>query len=88
MLILAMVGEPAGIASQTQSETHRRFSVYGHATFKICAFQESYPVHSNVLLHKGIMDNIKPCAVHEPIYNSTSPIFFREILFYISRLRD
>jgi len=39
MLILAMVGELAGIASQTHSETHRRFSVYARATFKICTFQ-------------------------------------------------
>ena len=31
MLILAMVGELAGIASQTQSETYRRFSVYARA---------------------------------------------------------
>ena len=55
-----MVGELAGIDSQTQKETHRRFSVYARATVKTCTFQESYRVHSNMLLHKGIMDSIKP----------------------------
>jgi hypothetical protein len=84
MLILAMVGELAGIGSQTQSETHRRFSVYARATLKICTFQKSYPVHSNILLRKGIMDSIKPCAVREPIYNSKSPIFQGNFILYLA----